>query len=504
MGRVLTFITIFILILDNVVGYSQTECNCDFKKLKHNDINKNLSSKDIKEDINQFIKIFEEVHPTPYLFISREQFQTKVDELSNKSENMTRVEFWMAFRKLTAALGFQDLKIASLNEETEIAISQKKKFFPYRVILNKNNQLEVNGNFYESPKDCLQNGTIISKINGKNADSLYRAYMEYKGGPEFYKKQNTTNWFQYLLYLDGIFDSINLELVDGKKLTIEGYMDKNPQKWGIMQKSTENINNKELINSIKPPEDYINFRYIENVAYLRFNSLDGLINPTSLNRLVDQVFEEIKKKKTEKLILDFRDYEGKDATMSHLIQKIAKSPFKTFSGLKWKISPTYIKSLKRNWSFPKRLLPIKFLNSSFKNVKKISGETNMYFVKNRKEIQALPSSDRFNGQVVCLINEGTTSFACTYSAVIKDYQFGLLLGSKTGSYPNNFSRAAAFQLKNSLVKFSVPSALQIRHNSNRTELSYLFPNGAVEDSSYSNEISTDKTIIEALNLLKRF
>jgi hypothetical protein len=150
------------------------------------------------------------------------------------------------------------------------------------------------------------------------------------------------------------------------------------------------------------------------------------------------------------------------------------------------------------------LLPIKFLNSSFKNVKKISGETNMYFVKNRKEIQALPSSDRFNGQVVCLINEGTTSFACTYSAVIKDYQFGLLLGSKTGSYPNNFSRAAAFQLKNSLVKFSVPSALQIRHNSNRTELSYLFPNGAVEDSSYSNEISTDKTIIEALNLLKRF
>ena len=79
--RMKTYIALILLLISHNINAQKYSCKTD--EVEPFEINEKISPNKLIEDIDEFIKILEEVHVNPYMKISKEEFYNATLELKN-------------------------------------------------------------------------------------------------------------------------------------------------------------------------------------------------------------------------------------------------------------------------------------------------------------------------------------------------------------------------------------------------------------------------------------
>ena len=396
-----------------------------------------LSPKEMKEDLDTLFSAICEIHPNPYFNISKQKFDIlKIKAYNKINSSMSVKDFWKLTAPIVANIGDGHTNLQTPSREWLYQIcSNRNIVFPLELHIIKDSTF-VRKNFSDSP---IKNGNYIVSINGIHTKKIINDFIPYiSGGLKHFKIAIIEKYFPKMLYvIYGFKSPFKVEIKDSKgkikKYTLEG-VDKNTYDKMIFNLLDHNLHFEE-IPKLK-------------ASIIRFNSF---LNRKEFDKFLENSFTKIKEKKYRYLIIDLRNNGGGNSDVAiDLLDYLINKPYQYFGGVREKISKYTLKNVQKD-----------FQNKEF-TIDSIYTFERIFIVKLSK------NPLRFKGKIFVIISNYTFSEATCFSAVIKDYGVGMLIGEETGGIPTNYGYSWPVNLFNSHLTLNVSWWYLIRPNGDTT------------------------------------
>lgn len=428
-----------------------------------NEINKKYSPKQLKEDLDFLIQTYEQVHPNLYLFTSKKIIDSTIAFIRNKLNSpITSFEFYKLVMPNISKLVDGHTLINLPYQFRKKYLDEGGGIVPFEVRID-DQRLFVRNN-YSSDSTLASNSEIIS-INSVHAKEILNELRKYKSG-EF--KEFVNNYvqimFKPLIWAHyGFGEHFNVEYISSmdnqhytkmflgvKRITYDSLLQRNKNFKQKYQKWTFNILND------------------EKIAIIDLNTFSNSDDLENFNKFLDSTFTIIHNEDLQNLIIDVRGNGGGESLLGEaLIDYLALEPWVMFSKADFRISEQ-IKSDMIPWVL--RWIPIKTFTNLFSFMYTSMGIENIEFDSVKTDLLHVymkPSKLednplRYNGNIYVLIDNSSFSMSVMFAAFMKDYGLATLIGEETGQSANPYGGNYVFDLPNTQLRASVPSARSYR------------------------------------------
>ena len=381
----------------------------------------------MKEDIDAFYYGALERHPDLAGYMDQTALEALSRDLKSElTEPLTRVEFFRRVGQLTHTFGDGHSMLIWPYQEYEKLQADGAQPFPFRVHIDRADQLLVKTGYEDGAGNDIPAGSRITAINGLPAGTLINSMQRYVGGEtEYLRKQFVAARFP--IYLWAVHDIINgfeltLETEHGEK-TIKVT---DPSQWQPTESATEQ-------------EEAFYYKDLgDQTAYLHVGHFD--IDPDWFEGFIDEAFANFRANGAKSLIVDVRKNTGGNTdTALYLSRYLSDKPFRMVSKVREKLNPD-----NRGWF----------------NYKGDIGE--ILDTDWDDWIDPMPASKRFGGEVYVLISPVTYSSGIVFASTIKDFGFATLIGQETGGNANQTAQGNLFNLPHSELRAYITTRMLVR------------------------------------------
>lgn len=405
--------------------------SCLSDKVIASDFNDEFISKtQAKKDINYFFHKYKKIHPNPYFIYSKSSLDSiKHDLINSLPNNISRYDMWKLMNTklsllLNAHTRFEYLPLSSKNN----------LFFPYNISVDYNQCVYVSDN---------------KKIISINNVSIERIIANFSYELPLENKLTSLMFMQDLfpIVLNSFFGQQKYFLVNyekGESRYVDTVFSVPLDEYVKINKKCIIDNEYRIINS--------NAKKIMYVRYVDFS----LSNIDKIQKMTDSVFSVIKSEKISTLVIDLRNNTGGSSFCTDIIENY-------IYGEKIKSSYTTIKNSKDY----RRLINVDSFWDRFKS--KFLFDV---FILRKKTIkfngdvvcQNTRTLNKFSGDILILVSPMTSSASADFAYHIKLNKVGSIIGSGIGQPARNFTDAREFLLKESNIKFFLPTQESVYKN----------------------------------------
>ena len=456
-------------------------------------IGRTLNRDDAIADLDLLMRTLEDVHPDLYANRPRDSvISARARLAATMPPSLSRAELWTRLAPFVAAFGDGHTSIALPREEAQRLQQAGALVFPPSVAMDDAGRIVVSAPIVRDVG--VEAGDRLASVNGKNADSLVRAWMtEASGESERFRAANVTGLFRDLLLIHSIGAPYTIVTQRGEDAprTIELA--------GISQDSLRAIATRTRAQRTTAP----NFTYElrpSRVGYMNFRSMAG--DPARFKTDLAAMFQRVADDSARVLVIDLRGNGGGDSRLGdELLRYVTTKPYRMSSAKQWKMSAeyrAYFKSMVHpsvRWTHGWELFSIgrRLMNGP-------AGK----MVTFTEAPEAHEAAQPFFAKPVCvLIGPQTFSSAVDLADGIKTYRLATLVGEETGGRPNGFGEAYIFRLPRSQLAVSVSSALFVRASGDTTDHRGVVPDIAASPSADDRRAGRDPAMDRCRTLDER-
>ncbi|MTI38648.1 S41 family peptidase, partial [Fulvivirga lutimaris] len=411
----------------------------------------------ILEDMAFLKSSLNEAHYNLYAYTSKEAF--------DKNYNLVKQSIKKdSFNLLEATSLFQKIISKANNGHTEIPFPGKSygeyaygggTVFPLEIAFEDDKAL-VRKNW--SNNERIKVGSEILSINGLAIQEILNKIYPLISAERIYFKNAKLELYSFPRFYWQVFGKQNEFKVEIKS------GDRN---------NTHTIQAVDVIDGYEMKRNEIfhstmTLKFYDHAAYLRPGGFGGDLE--KYKHFIDSAFTEIKKHKSQNLIVDLRNHPGgDDAFGDYLVSYFADRPFKWTSKFTLKTS-SLLKEHTRKSSDTTTVYAKEILAHN-------DGEV---FEYKFEECQPQPREKRFTGKVYVLVNRQSYSQSTVTAAQIQDYGFGTIVGEETGEYPTLYASVYYYALPNTGVTVQISKGRIVRVNGSTKEEG-LIPDILIKD-----------------------
>lgn len=405
-----------------------------------------FSEENIVQDIHHLFKKINDAHFNPYLFITKENLEAKRDRLIQEfrqRDNISQYEFVIRTMQLLANIndGHTSLQWwSTLPKE----LNERPAFFGQHIMINDSAEI------YDS------DGKQLLSINGRSASQLVKEALSCYGGNDQFKKRFVEKtFFAAYLYLSNIKAPFKVAYNNG-----------------TIQSINATLNLKELIGRYTDLQNDYKFEIIEDsIGIIYYNSCHDL---NAFQVFLDNVFQQLKEKKIDKLIIDIRNNTGGDSSLNDLLLSyLTQRKYRQSSTRYWKISKTLhaiFSADKYRQLFGKKTIKM-FLAQKPGSILK----EDEYVIKKPKRNKYF-----FQGKSCLLIGPGTFSSANFLADAISTYDIMPIIGTPTGENTNDFGEQIEIVLPATKLVVTLSVAFDIGADGQAEKLDVVHPDYLVQ------------------------
>ena len=355
--------------------------------------------KDYQQDFNEMVELLLKKHAQPYAFISKDSLNDLINIQYNKITDSTTIgEFVWICKSVVSVINCAHTRIWS----TELDEIPKSLFFPMNINYVDSKLYIIDA---QENTDKLSAGNEILTINGVDVETLRKEIFKHlfsDGFNETMKQEDTNlNFFSLCPMFFGFPSSYTVTIKQNGKIE--------------KIKLKEAVNFKAKKTFLDDCENQLCFdtNIESNTAIITIRSFDYYGNNFEIFKsFIDSCFYKIKENKIENLIIDLRNNGGGDTFCgSYLVQHIANKSYSYFH-------------------------------------KDVRGYSDL-----KKTIQ--PNSNRFKNNPYILVNGLCFSTTSHFCSIVKENNFGILVGDETGGTYTCNDYGKFFTLKNTKLLLRV-------------------------------------------------
>ncbi len=419
-----------------------------------------LSGKKLSADFLIFKNALTQIHPGLYRYRTREEIDTLFEHYERVfSQSMSYREAFLNFTRLTSYIQCGHTFPSFFNQNDfirQVVLNRKDKLpFTFRII---DRRMFVTGNVSEEGE--LPIGTEILSIQGvETSDFLTETAGLVKADGTNDRKRfadlNTFGTGDYEMF-DAYFpllyppehDSYTLDVrkpdaVRSEAVTLKT-ISRSERKSRLRQKYPD--------FSTRADEPWKLVFRENNTAYLRLGTFDGFQLPFEWKPFLKDAFNQIKKRKSENLVIDIRWNEGgQDEILLYLGQHLAKTQLT--------LPPR--QDLVRYAKVPADLRPYLFTwdDGYFDLTNRVRAvDSDYYALHPTGSLEIKPRSNAFRGNTYLLINAVNSSATFYFAEIAKANNMATLVGETTGGNQQGLNAGTMFflRLPNSQIEVDIP------------------------------------------------
>ena len=392
----------------------------------------------LKEDLDFLFKTIEEVHPNMFAYTTKQEFEPlKKQSYEKTCKPMSPFDFYKATAPVVASLKNSHTYLLPNLEDIKNYIKTGGKVFPLALSWDGSNVYIAKN--YSSVEILL--GAKILKINGEPANQIVESFNKCSASEGKYPNNEvlgsplTIRQKTCIVLFYSYF---------GPMKEWEFDIEKNNGK--VCNCNVESVDYLQLKKKQKAIFDDYHYKYKlgYNTGIITLNSMCDFTNPEksgNFEEFLRETFQNIKDARVSHLIIDIRENPGGDSRAGDkLLEYLTGKPFRQSENVQTKIS-CYIFGNEQN---PSRL-PAKYRNKKIGSIVQFEGP----FIKPKE------NPLRFNGKVFVLTGHDTCSAAMSFSAAIKCFKIGIIIGEETGDPTVGYGDSLRFTLPNSKLTLSV-------------------------------------------------
>ncbi len=419
MKKITTIILLSLFFINSLFSQSDEAKSVGFE---YPSVSTELYSPDsIKVELENLIKQIRETHPNLFMIVDYDELlRVKNEILKQITAPMNQLDVFRLFSLLNPILsdGHNGIELPERNKQVNEAIKLGDRLLPLSVHIDKDFRL-----FVKTSSNGIASGTRIHSINGIDAIEITKHLEKHTRGDNSDMRRNWISqtfakklWEQY-----GSSKSFVLGIKEGeeiKEITINENIDLFSQRSG----------NKSF-------EDKFSFELLADnqVGYFKANTFYLPEGNKELYALTDSMFSTLRDKGSKYLIIDIRENGGgfTDLWIEGIFSHTAKKKWQSMSHFIGRVNET-------DEDFPGRI-----------------GEVAIYDFKDEHEVSNKP---KFDGEIYVIVGRRTYSSAIQFASVIKDCQFGKIVGQEARTYARGCStgRFVNHEMKTSGLRAFTP------------------------------------------------
>jgi hypothetical protein len=376
------------------------------------EIRNGVSKEEALADIEQFFSTLERVHPNLLAKVSQREYrqlrELTIRSATGKPDAKGRIAIDdLAYALYYAAAYFKDGH-TSVQWIPDLADTPNKRFPAFRLAFD-------NGHFMiAAAKDSRLAGTELVAVNGTPVREFLRPILDRCSGETMVFRAarflaQEPIWY-YMTNLFGASAAYRLTVRDGAGEREAALETMSTEEYGRFRKSAGSL--------ARPNQEGTKVEFLESdrVAHFMYSSFHLSDDE---KRMVDQIFREVREKKSTDLIIDLRSNGGGNSNMGdYILSYLYDRPFRAFSKVEIKTD----------------------------------GKVTISYPVER----AIPRPEAFfSGRVYLLIDNATFSSATDFAVMFRDYKIGTIVGYETGGLPTTFGDLSSFRLNNSGIPCGV-------------------------------------------------
>lgn len=490
-------ILLFLFIIYNTCAQKYS---CKTNEIKPSEISEKIPANKLHEDIDEFIRILEEVHVNPYMKISKEEFYEEADEVkSSINDSLTRQQFYQVFTPLVDMLNDSHTGVKfPKGIWKHYQYEANGLFFPMLISTTRDKRIFIKRDFSENK---IPDNTEILSINSMKSNDIIDSFLKYDPSPIETSSIRRLEK-KFVDYMWWVLDFRGPYIVT----TEIGTYEVKGQVW-----KEYDCNYDKYIQNHKSTKGKISLNEIDNqTCILKISSFSG--STSEFKPMIDEQFKKIQAKGYKNLIIDVRDNGGgNDDNGKAVIDYITDKPYSIglASRFMMKRSKRYEKyqKCKAPWIFRwmVNLRTVSWFNKEyrllFQHLRKIPYGENLDVKLPLQEPNENPC--RFKGNVYALSSQYSYSATTAFLGAFKDYELGEIIGTETGDCPTGFGNNLYFQLENSRLRCHSSTTFIIRPNKNLDMTHGVIPDYHVEQSIMDTEKNEDTILNFTLDLIEK-
>jgi len=402
-----------------------TSCNLFATTLEH--YNSMLQPDEAKEDIAQWLAFIEKTHPDlAYTVKDVSSFYTRVNQFKNSINKPISVRnFWLEMMVFNSVISDGHVSLTPSKKKVLIKdyLHNGGTLFPFEVIFDGDN-LVIKEKLNGEPSNL--SGNTIRKINGISINTILEPLLKRTHGDSDNQRKAVlaTRFAHYYWMYFGEQKQFKLDIKRGVHKISD-----------IVVKASKEIT-------------YADDSFDANFLFSMLNEKTGLLTINTFtwredeNRVFDffkSAFTEIKKQNLSHLMIDIRNNGGGDDNIwkKGILPYIADKAWKTGSDYKVKIL------------------------AGREDEGEIAGDVVIGEISSIQEAE-LDKPLKFTGDVSVLVGPYTYSSSILFMNTIQDYEFGKLVGDRTGGKSGQTGGTQHLTLTHSNLHSVVPRFLLAR------------------------------------------
>lgn len=428
-----------------------------------------ISTKQLFEDLDYYVKIIHQAHGDPFRNISEHDFNSKVEELKqkilvHKNGNISIVEFYYHLQELAASMQDGHTRIHFPIH----AWNYSEPAFPFRLKV-------IDGKIYVIEKwgaDSVPLFCQILEINKIPVDTLFEQNS---------KLYNTSLRHGKTMLFENNFGH-TLSTYHGLKHPWTVTFEYNNQ---VKTAIVEGITCKEYFSKQESYDYQYRAYSIDidgmDVPVLKIPSY-SYGNDKDYHSFIDEFFE--KNKESEFLVIDIRQNSGGSGYWGYyLLDYLADAPYMVTKSFDFKVSEHFLSSKYTDKAGDKL--------SDAKKGEYLRVQSNLMWTPHTNE-------NKFQGKVFLLISKKTFSAGAVTAAIFKFNRMGIIIGQETSGREKLCSDPITIELPHTKLKASIPLAIYTLpgDNPDRGVIPDIRINYSIED--YENGIDKELQKVKEL------
>ncbi len=374
------------------------------------------------DDMNFFFNTLQSVHPQPlknilpndYLNLKKRIADTLV--VLDKSNDLTIADLSMLLAEAA-----EKIKDGHTSLLPQVKNPKLAKMPPFRMKYD-NGKILIAKAINEA---SAYSGSEVLKINNKALEEFFAPVFNMISG-----EKNIFKWSRFISSQDKYLAVKNIFNTEDAVLTLKdnngNIIDVHIKPVDIAAYAKIPIEKQKVLSN--------NFEFLNDgkTALFHYNSF---VLSDKEKALVDSLFKLMNVNKTKNLIIDLRDNGGGNSGMGdYIISYLTSKPYCMFGRMDVKLSKEILAAGAD---------------------KEYTGLEGLTITHNSELTEPEEREHKFAGKTIVLASNNTFSSAADFTAVIKDFFIGTIIGSETGGMRQCFGDVFSFETPNSKISFGV-------------------------------------------------